>query len=331
MNTKTQNDNTKKLKTEELISILVPLYNVESFVRKCIDSVFSQTYQNLEFIFINDGSTDNTKVVLEQLLKEFPNKATSTKDVNNKKNYGTSSVRNIALSLASGKYIFFIDGDDFIEKDAIARLYQKQQNTGADIVVGDFFTEYEDSKVIYRHKSDLSKEDYFLGVIKRTIPCCIWGKLIRRDLFLKNQIKIVDRVQLGEDFAIATQLIYIAQNISFLGHPIYHYRRTNQQSVTKNLCQQSIDDLLKVNDVLFKFFGENQEINNQIKLYTKLLLFKELPTIELLKKASKIYPETTIPQSLRIKDRVVLTLANRSYFWLLHNLYRIYCGLKGVG
>ena len=148
---------------------------------------------------------------------------------------------------------------------------------------------------------------------------------------MKNQIKIVDRVQLGEDFAIATQLIYIAQTISFLGHPIYLYRRTNQQSVTKNLCQQCIDDLLKVNDVLFKFFGENQEINNQIKLYTKLLLFKELPTIELLKKASKIYPETTIPQSLRIKDRVVLTLANRSYFWLLHNLYRIYCGLKGVG
>ena len=330
MNTIVRDDSTKKLKAEELISVLVPLYNVELFVHKCIDSVFSQTYQNLEFIFINDDSTDNTKNVLEQLLKKFPNKATSVKFVNNEKNYGISSVRKIALSLALGEYIFFVDGDDFIERDAIARLYQKQQNTGADIVVGDFFVEYEDYKVVYTHQKDLSSEEYFLGLIKRTIPCCIWGKLIRRDLFLKNRIRMVDRVQLGEDFAIMTQLSYLTQKITFLGHPVYHYRKTNQQSIMMNLSEQSIDDLLKVNDVLFNVFGENQEINNQIKLYTKLLFFKQLPTIDLLKMASRIYPETTIPQSLRIKDRLVLTLADRSHFWLLHNLYQIYCGLRGI-
>lgn len=314
----------------ELISVLVALYNVEPFVSECVESLFQQTYRNLEFIFINDASTDNTAVVLQKLVKKYRQRAESVKVVNNLKNCGLSTVRNIALSVASGDYVFFVDGDDFLETDAIARLYKKSETSNADIVVGDFFTEYKKFKVEYKHQKDLSNEQYFFGVIQRSIPCCIWGKLIRRDLFVQNQIKGIDEVQFGEDFAIVTRLIYKAQKIAFLGHPVYHYRKTNQQSITKNLNERSVDDLLKVNEVLFNYFLENREINNQLKLSTKLILLKQLPSVKLLKFASKIYPELIISRSLGFKDRLVLALAEGSHFALLLCLNRVKFRLNNV-
>ena len=311
-----------------LISVLVPLYNVEPFICRCVNSLFGQTYPHLEFIFVNDASTDNTLAVLQRLTEKFPERAKSVKIVNNPNNRGISTARDLALSLASGEYVLFVDGDDFLETDAIARLHKKKQSTGADIVVGDFVIEYKNCKVVYKHQNTLSNEKYFSGVIRRSIPCCIWGKLIRRDLFFQNQIKGIDNVSFGEDFAITTRLIYKAQKIDFLNHPIYHYIKTNQQSITKNLSMRCINDLLIVNGVLFEFFENNREIKNQLKLYTKLLLLKSLPTVELLRVASEIYPESIILRSLGIKDRIVLALANSSHYRSLLYLNRLYFNLK---
>lgn len=315
---------------EELISILVPLYNVGPFVQKCAESLLSQTYEHLEFIFVNDASTDNTLIVLQQAMDKFPERSPFVKLINNSKNLGLSAVRNIALSHASGKYIFFIDGDDFLEIDAIALLHKKKQSTGADIVVGDFLTEYKNYKLTYKHQNDLTKEKYFFGIIQRSIPCCIWGKLIKKDLFLQNQIKGIEKVQFGEDFGLTTRLIYQAQKIAFLNSPIYHYIRTNQQSITKNLNARSVEDLLCINNILFNYFGENQEINNQLKLHTKLLLLKQLPSVELLNMASKIYPELTVSIPLKFRDKIILKLAKMSYFKLLLNLDRAYIKLMSV-
>lgn len=316
-------------KNKELISILVPLYNVENFVHKCAESLLRQTYEHLEFIFVNDASTDNTSTVLLQSIGKFPNRSASIKIIQNIKNCGLSAVRNIALSHASGDYIVFVDGDDFLESDAIERLYEKKLCTGADIVVGDFFYEYKNSRIVYRHSKNLTQKNYFLGIVQRSIPCCIWGKLIRKDLFIRNKIKSIDEVQFGEDFVLTTRLVYKAQNIVFLHYPIYHYVKTNLQSITKRLNERSINDLLKVNTVLFDYFL-NHEINYQLKLYTKIFLLKQVSSIKLLETASQIYPELTIKKPIKIKDRIILGLAKRSYYKLLLCLDYAYFGLKAL-
>lgn len=314
-------------KNKELISILVPLYNVENFVHQCVESLLSQTYECLEFIFINDASTDNTYTVLLQSISKFPNRSTSIKIIQNTKNCGLSAVRNIAISHASGNYIVFVDGDDFLESDAIDRLYKKELCTGADIVVGDFFYEYKNNRVEYKHPKNLSQKAYFWGIIQRSIPCCIWGKLIRKDLFIRNKIKSIEDVQFGEDFVLTTRLVYKTQNITFLHYPIYHYVKTNQNSMTNKLSERSINDLLKVNAVLFDYFF-NQEINYQLKLYTKILLLKQLSSLQLLETASQIYPELTLNKHIKIKDRILLFLAMRSCFNLLLCLKHAYFRLK---
>lgn len=317
-------------KNEELVSILVPLYNVAPFVQKCVESLLCQTYEHLEFIFVNDASTDNTLAILQQVINKFPERSPFVKLINNSKNLGISAVRNIALSHASGGHVFFIDGDDFLELDAITLLCKLMQRTRADLVVGDFFTEYKNYRLIYKHQNNLSKEKYFWGVIKRSIPCCIWGKLIKKDLFSQNQIKDIEKIQFGEDFALTTRLIYQAQKIAFLNYPIYHYIKTNQHSITNNLTARSVEDLLYVNKVLFSYFGENQEINNQLKLYTKLLLFKQLPSVELLEGASKIYPELTASMPLKFRDKIIWKLAKMSCFRLLLYLDCAYNKLMSI-
>lgn len=314
----------------ELISILVPVYNVESFIGKCAESLFSQTYQNLQFVFVNDASTDRSLQILHSQINKYPNRSNSILVINNERNYGLSKTRNIALSHALGKYIIHVDGDDYLEPDAIQKLYELALNTSADIVVGDFVFDFEKYSKPYTHSSFLTKNDYLFHIIRRKVPCCIWGKLIRKSLILKNNITSIEGVSFGEDFVVMVRLLDQAKQIQFLNKVIYHYVKTNQSSITANIDEKSVNDLLVVNEVLFSYFKKNQYINNQIKLYTKLLLLKQLSDKKLLKKSAELYPEIKIPSFISMRDRIIMMLAGASCFTLLIALNSAYKKLAKV-
>ena len=116
------------------VSILVPIYNVENFISRCLESLFSQTYSNIEYVFVNDCTPDNSMTILSDMLQKYPSRATMVKIINNPENQGIAIVRNTLLENATGEYILFVDSDDWIEKDMVENLVERATSTDADIV-----------------------------------------------------------------------------------------------------------------------------------------------------------------------------------------------------
>ena len=113
------------------VSVIVPIYNTEKFLRKCIESIVNQTLEEIEIILINDGSTDNSHIVCEEYSRKYPKKI---RYINNK-NIGCSATRNLGISLAKGEYIAFVDSDDYIEQEMYQEMYEKAKKENLDIVV----------------------------------------------------------------------------------------------------------------------------------------------------------------------------------------------------
>ena len=215
------------------ISIIVPVYKVEKYIYRCIDSILAQTFTNFECILIDDGSPENCPVICDEYASKD-----SRILVIHQKNTGVSAARNAGLNMARGEWIGFVDSDDWIEPDALELLYKKQQETDADIVLGGFNNVYSWGKIKYNYPEIpygiLPIEYFLINDIK-----CIWGNLYRKLLF--NDY-IVPQISIGEDVIINTQ-IYIKiklDKLKIINDIVYNYDR-NSNGITnqKKYCYKS--------------------------------------------------------------------------------------------
>ena len=137
------------------VSVIVPVYNVEAYVEKCLKTLVEQTLEDIEIIVVNDGSTDKSKEIIQKIMKQFPEKMVYIE----KENGGLSDARNYGMPYAKGEYIAFLDADDYIEKDAYQKMYELAQKEDSDMVECDFYWEYpnkqkKDSGEIYQGKQE---------------------------------------------------------------------------------------------------------------------------------------------------------------------------------
>jgi glycosyltransferase involved in cell wall biosynthesis len=201
-----------------LISVIVPVYKVEPYLRKCVDSILSQTYQNLEVILVDDGSPDGCPAICDEYAKKD-----ARVRVIHKENGGLVSARMVGLKVAQGIYIQFVDSDDWIEANMIELLQKKAAQTNADIVICGFYfgsslaSPYEaiqmdsvDSLVAMRGAVN---GDFLYGFL--------WNKLIRRQLLIKAVPPPSDFM---EDRVFSLQIAFGAEKISVISNRLYHYR-----------------------------------------------------------------------------------------------------------
>ena len=222
-----------------LVSILLPVYNVESFIERCARSVFEQTYDNLEYRFIDDGSQDNSIGIVKRVLSDYLERKKQTYIVHHSQNRGLAAARNSAISSCHGDYVIHVDSDDWIETDAVEAMVKRQQETGADIV---YTTGY-----YKHHKSGLQempclgwssdKGSTLTNMLQDKATICMWSKLIRKSLYTDNGITCDERGSFYEDFQVLTRLIYYSKTISCLESCMYHYNRLNQNSLAFNLSK----------------------------------------------------------------------------------------------
>lgn len=239
----------------EKISVIVPIYMSEAYLEKCLDSILNQTYQNLEIILINDGSTDGSSVICQR----YKNQDSRVK-VFHKSNGGVASSRNRALEVVTGDYIVFVDNDDWLELDHIQNLYDLLKKTGADIAIGNFtqFIEEEGSFLIH-----IGRDNYFERVYSPfewfyhqydsmynlsqcfTVP---WAKLYKRELF-KEIVYPTDK-KVEDDYT--TYKVYLQANkIAYMNKAIYiHRKRSSSVTRTVNLADvyplQSIEERITI-------------------------------------------------------------------------------------
>lgn len=209
------------------VSILIPVYGVEKYIERCARSVFEQTYQNLEIIFVDDCTPDYSIEVLKRVLEEYPERKGQVKIIHHEKNRGSAVVRNTAMENATGEFVSSVDSDDWLERDAIELLVQKQQEDDADIVSADGIINEDTVDQNYVNPPFKTKHDFLQLLLTQNYHHEVWGRLIRRSLYTDHDIKCLEGYNVGEDWYVMPRLIWYAQKLSWIPKGLYHYRITD--------------------------------------------------------------------------------------------------------
>ena len=246
---------------EDLISVIIPAYNCEKYIGDCLDSIFNQTYKNIEIIVINDGSTDGTI----NILKEFEKKD-SRINLIDKENTGVSNTRNLGIKVAKGKYFTFIDSDDWIEKDFIEELHKSIIKNQAEIVRCNYML-VENDKKIKRKVRNIDYKKYEGDSVNEVISEFLISNtgnenyvmlfMIKND---KEKIFFDENLIYMEDLIYYFDLIASRKSIYFLDKELYNYR-SNASSVTHSATKniELLRQVLVVREILFKRLDENRE------------------------------------------------------------------------
>lgn len=201
------------LMNEIKVSVIVPIYNTEKFLRKCIESIVNQTLQEIEIILINDGSTDNSHNICLEYAEKYPEKI---RYINNK-NIGCSATRNLGIELAQGEYIAFVDSDDYIEKEMYEEMYTKTLKEKSDIVICGFNYIFSDKKTLFIPENKYEYLDI------RNKPSYVWNKLFKKSLLKNNQIEFPLNTHYCEDLVFSFKNLVLTKNISIVQRPLYNY------------------------------------------------------------------------------------------------------------
>ena len=215
------------------VSILVSFFNVEDYIEKCARSLFAQSYDNLEYVFIDDCSQDHSVSVLMNVAQDFPDRKGQIKLIHSVSNQGVAASRNIAIENSTGEFICFVDADDWLELNAVEQFVQKQQLMDADIVYGNALmhtlegvTELKEREYQDNHEMMLCYSRFTPGY-----TMVIWRRLIRASLFHDYGVKEIDGLNYSEDKHILTKLAYYATRVCHLDAIVYHYNRMNVHSM----------------------------------------------------------------------------------------------------
>lgn len=218
------------IKNIPLVSIIVPIFNAESYIKRCLDSIAQQTYKNIEVLLIDDGSKDASA----QICNEYAKKDTRFVVVH-KGNGGVASARQAGLELAKGEYIIHADPDDWVEPNWIESLYETAKNECRDIIICDYFKEYKNGTVVSKQNiTSLKREDLLKDLIEERIWGSCWNKLVKRSCFDKYGVSFVNGMNLWEDLYVFTDLIYKGASVAYLPLSLYHYDCfSNSESIVR--------------------------------------------------------------------------------------------------
>jgi glycosyltransferase EpsH len=270
------------LENEPLVSIIIPIYNVDKYLGNCLDSILDQSYNNLEIILVNDGSTDKSL----EICYKFSN-LDSRIIVFSQENNGVSSARNRGIEHSTGKYIMFVDSDDWIDINTISKTVKIAEKKNIHLVFFNFYKEFETKTKKFNHifKNDIFFEGKTLKNLHRRIcgpiksemryPQLIdsyvsnWGKLYLASKIKDNNLLFVDtKLICSEDIFFAFQFFGVISNAYFLNDCLYHYRKDNPNSITKSSKSSELFDGFQR---LFEFMTDYLKLNSLESLYSEAL------------------------------------------------------------
>lgn len=225
------------------ISIIVPVYNVEQYLEECLNSLINQTLIGIEIIIVNDGSTDNSTFI----INKYKNKYKNIKVIN-QKNSGLSEARNTGIKNSTGKYLAFVDSDDYVDVDMFEKLYNKAEKFQCNMIICDMMLYWNKIKMKpYNNlkqdqKNIYELEDLYKILLDKELNCQVMNKIYRRDIWIKNNITF-EKGRYYEDIYPSFKLINIFKRAMFINSPMYKYRM-RQGSITASSSQKKILDYI---------------------------------------------------------------------------------------
>lgn len=216
------------------ISLVIPVYGVEYFIAEFAESAFGQTYHDIQYIFVNDGTKDNSIIVLRKLIDERYEHLKDRIIIVDKQNEGLPAARRTGLEYATGDYVWHVDSDDWLELDAVESIVAKIKETGSDVVYFDIIKEYGSRSKIKKdrpHAHNAQKE-YVSDMFNHKSFGSLCNKCIKKSLYDDSHVIFAEH-SYAEDTFLTSQLIGLSSCIAYLNRPLYHYRKTNPGAITR--------------------------------------------------------------------------------------------------
>lgn len=239
------------------VSVIVPVYNVELYIERCVHSLMEQTLDNMEFIFVNDSTPDKSVDILKSVLKEYPARQQQVIIVEHEKNRGLAAARKTGLAYATGQYIIHCDSDDWVEKDMYEKLLRKAIETSADIVGCDFYDDYLNHSTVRKQLFPIEPEECVKKMMNGDIYCSAWNKLINKNLYERSKICFTEGINMWEDVSTIIPLCFHANKIANVSEPLYHYIHYNAGSYLTCMSQSSLYNLIEAVGLLESFFKKH--------------------------------------------------------------------------
>ena len=255
------------------VSVIVPVYNVEKYLRDCIDSIINQTIKEIEIILIDDGSKDNSLSICNEYAKKYSNIKVIHKD-----NGGLSSARNVGLDQATSPYIMFIDSDDLYLPNSIEVMLNEIESKKADYVIGNYQNLTEDGVLWDKPIFDLEKyknfklsiKDYTKSFYIMNSSAC--NKIFRRSFIEKHNLRFIEGIP-AEDAVFTTFLFLKSKNVYYINDVMYLYRQRNGDSISTNVTLDYFKGISKAYKIIYDNFNEAKELNFYRAFYAKSMTY----------------------------------------------------------
>ena len=218
------------------LTYIIPIYNVSAYIEKSVWSLLEQSYSNIEYIFINDCSSDDSEIKLRRIIEEFPERRNKIKVITNEQNLGSATTRNIGLDTAQGEYVMFADSDDWISMDYVESMVRQIDSGSYDIVYCDYFESYNnhDNRICQAYGQD--NIECIRAMLGRGMHGSTWNKIYRRSFLLASKQRFIDGADLFEDVSWNIRLFACTTKISYIPKAFYHYVQYNSNSIIKSMA-----------------------------------------------------------------------------------------------
>lgn len=316
------------------VSVIIPVYGVEKYIERCARSLFEQTLEDMEFIFVNDCTKDSSIAVLRSVLKDYPSRQSQTIIYDMEKNSGVAAARAQGQLLASGDYVIHCDSDDWVEKGLYQSMYETAVADNADVVICPITDEYKDSSKIreYQYFPKDGKE-LLVNWYAQSIGMFLWNKLVRRIILSENELLPFEGINMWEDNGLMLRVFYYVDTISYIHTHSYHYNRANAGAVTKGYGIDSVRQMISCAKHIEDFFVNKDDYCrfentvNAIKFYARINLVSD--RFSLLKEYRNTFPESrSIIRSISlsafsIKGKIRFAFVLFHLEWLFVLLFKV--------
>lgn len=226
--------------TAPKVSVIVPFFKVEPFIERCVRSLFEQSLEEIEYIFVDDASPDGSRAVLERVAAEYRR---DFRILTHEKNRGLPAARNTGLENARGDYIYHCDSDDYLEPGMMEEMYQAAMEQHADFVYCDFYLDFGTSRRVmvnptYTDPVQMIKEGFLAGLMKYNV----WNKFVAQKLYTESQLLFPAGHAMGEDMTMIALATHATQT-AHVDKPLYHYVKLNNNAYSNTFSQQHLDDI----------------------------------------------------------------------------------------
>lgn len=254
------------------ISVIVPIYKVEKYIRKCAQSLFAQTLDEIEFIFVDDCTPDDSIAILLSVLDEYPHRKRQVRVLRHECNKGLTNARNTGIDAAQGEFIAHCDSDDWVNETMYEKLYNEARKSKSDVVLCDISMVELDGTTVFKTAAVGNNNIATLNNYIVLPWTCTVNMIVSRRIYDRYQIKSPIEITYCEDYHLTVRLLYYSDKITKVNEPLYFYNRLNDESITHNLNSKQREERYKCDLEIISFFINN----NVLSFYERSLAIRIL-------------------------------------------------------